>query len=217
MIEPGAIGPLPDRDHPSSWLELSHASTAHPLIVVVPERRMLAIHGTGTRVAADFRMATTVLRSVGEILRGGLSRDRRADPRSILEVCWAFELDPDRALDLETIAETLERPRRRWRQMSEIPSAASEVGVIDAIDQARRRAGRPIPLVHPIQVSEGPAAQILHLSTEAEAETVRRLYQYITDSGLRPAGDLHEFVLADPETVGRGRGRSILRVPVAAA
>lgn len=217
MIEPGGLAPLPDRDRPSSWLELSHASTAHPLIVVVPERRMLAIHGSGTRVAADFRMATTVLRSVGEILRGALPRDRRPDPRTVLEVCWAFEFDPDGRLDLETVARSLEQPRRRWRQMTEVPAAANEARVTDAIDLARRQAGRSIPLVHPIHVSEGPAAQILHLSTEVEAETVRRLYQYILDAGLRPAGDLHEFVLADPETVGRGRGRSILRVPVATA
>jgi hypothetical protein len=33
-------------------------------------------------------------------------------------------------------------------------------------------------------------------------------------SGLRPAGDLHELVVADPAIVGRIRGRSIYRVPV---
>jgi hypothetical protein len=50
---------------PSSPFEVRHASTHRPLLVVVPERRLLAIHGAGPRSAADFRLATTVLRTVG--------------------------------------------------------------------------------------------------------------------------------------------------------
>ncbi len=200
-----AMVPLPDR--PSTLLELRHASTARPRVVVVPERRFLAIHGAGPRTAADFDVATSVLRAVAELIRTPLPRDRR----HVLEVCW--ELEP--ALTLEDIEEAVGEPRRRWRQMIELPASVSDVDAISVIDMARRMGGREIPLVRPIHLAEGPAAQLLHVWTDPAPATVRRLYGEVIDAGLRPSGDLHELVVADPLMVGVARGRSIFRIPVA--
>lgn len=199
-----AMVPLPE--HPSTPLELSHASTARPLVVVVPERRFLAIHGTGPRDAADFRVATSVLRTVVDLLRAPQPRDRRR----VLEVCWA--LDP--ALTVDEVVEALDKPARRWRQMIELPSSVSDVEAIATIDLARRLGGREVPLVRQVRLTEGPAVQLLHVWTHPEAASVRRLYEAVTDAGLLPSGDLHEIVVADPLAVGAARGRSILRIPV---
>ena len=200
---------LPDR--PSTWLELGHASTARPLIVVVPERRLLTIQGAGSRSAADFRLATEVLLVVRATIRDALPRDRRAERRPVLEVCWS--VPP--GLEVDEVLESMAEPVRGWRQMIEVPSAATDVDVDEAIDQARRSGGREVPLVHELHLTEGPAVQLLHISSLSELASIRTLYQFVATSALRPAGDLHELVLADPDVVGSERGRSILRVPVA--
>lgn len=196
--------PLPEQ--PSTALELGHASTARPVMVVVPDRRFLVIHGAGPRKAADFQVATSVLRTVANLIHTTLPRERR----QVLEVCWA--LDP--GLTVDEVVEALGGPVRRWRQMIELPSSVTDVDAIASIDVARRLGGREIPLVRPIHLAEGPAAQILHVWTDAEAVSVRKLYEAVAEAGLRPSGDLHEIVVADPLTVGATRGRSIFRLPV---
>jgi hypothetical protein len=98
--------------------------------------------------------------------------------------------------------------------MIELPRAAPDTTVADVIEEARRLAGRDLPLVHVIQMTEGRAAQILHVGPADEMLAVRKLYRLVAEAGLRPAGDLHQFLLSDPEMVPRERSRSMLRVPV---
>jgi hypothetical protein len=206
-MSPTPTPALPEQ--PSPPFELRHASTACPLVVFVPERRLLAIDGTGTREAADFALASEVLRTVAAIVRASL-----ASPpfgfRSVLEVCWSMPS----VGTTEEVAKTLDEPVRRWRQMIELPNPASDAQALAAIDAARRLGGRQVPLVRLTRLSEGPAAQVLHLAIEPMAQAVRQLYDFVFGSGLRPAGDLHELVVSDPAVAGMIRGRSILRVPI---
>lgn len=200
-----------DRDRPSSWIELRHASTGRALFVVAPERRLLAIHGAGPRGADDFRLATTVLRTVAEIVRTSLTGSRRGvPPRQLVEITWP--IDSDRTVD--EIVEAIDDPRQRWRQMIELPQRATEAAAVRAIDEARRLGGRDIPLVQSILFAEGRAAQILRAGDELASSSTRKLLGLVLEAGFRPRGDLHEFVLADPATVGRDRARSIVRVPI---
>lgn len=200
-----ALAPLPE--HPSSPFELRHASTARPLVVVVPERRFLAIHGTGPRQADDFQVATSVLRTVASLLHTTAPQDRR----HVLEVCWS--LDP--TLTVDEVLEAMAKHEHRWRQMIELPGSVTDVDAIATIDVARRMGGREIPLVRSVHLAEGAAAQILHVWTVPEAVSIRRLYEAVGEAGLRPSGDLHEILVADPNSVGPARGRSIFRLPVA--
>lgn len=196
----------------TSPFELRHASTHRLLFVVVPERRLLAINGAGPRGAADFRLATTLLRTVGAIVRGKLLRVGRGEPvRALLEVTWRVEpgLTPDEVI------EALSNPTPRWRQMIELPQAATESMVVEAIAEARRQGGRDLALVRSFHFTEGPAAQILHLGIDDELSSIRKLFVFIGESGFIAGGDLHELVVADPTAVGRARARSILRVPIA--
>lgn len=199
---------------PSPPFELRHASTHRPLLVGVPERRLLAIDGAGPRTAGDFRLATTLLRTVGEVVRKMMLRTPHADPvRRILEVAWPIEP----GLTVDEILEVLSGRTPRWRQMIELPNAATDAMAVDAIDQARRLGGRDLSLVRLIRLTEGPAVQILHLGTDEEATSIRKLYAFVAESGHQGGGDLHELVIADPITVGRARGRSIFRVPIIVA
>lgn len=196
----------------SSPFELRHASTHRLLLVVVPERRLLAINGAGPRSAADFRLATTLLRTVGEVVRRMLLRERRAEPvRSLLEVTWPIEP----GLTVDEVVEALSSPTPSWRQMIELPQTATDSMAVAAIDEARRLGGRKLPLVRLIHFTEGPAVQILHVGNDDQLLSIRKLFDFLGESGFLPSGDLHELVLADPTAVGRDRARSILRVPIA--
>jgi hypothetical protein len=205
----------PELDRPSSPLELRHASTEHPLVVVVPARRFLVIDGAGYPGAADFRFATSVLRTVDELLRARLRRDRFADsPRAVIEIVWKIE--PSWSID-EIVAAFTERVPRPWRQMLELPRASTEAVVTEAIDEARRQGGRDVPLVRLVEFAEGRVAQILYHGPAAdEAGSIEKLYRHVVESGLRPRGDLHQLVLADPDRVPAERARSIFRLPIEA-
>lgn len=200
-------------EHPSSPLELRHASTDHPLIVVVPERRILVIEGAGYPRAADFRRATTILRTVDDLLHARRRRDGLANsPRTISEIAWRIEP----GWSIEDIVAAFTEPRAwHWRQMVEVPDVSTESDVVDAIDETRRQGGRDVPLVRLIHFAEGRAAQILQVGGhEGEPGSVGKLFRFVADSGLRPRGDLHQLVLADPDVVPRERGRSIFRLPI---
>lgn len=195
----------------SSPFELRHASTHRPLLVIVPERRLLAIHGAGPREAADFRLATALLRTVGDIVRATVLRAQGAAPvRSVLEVTWSVEP----GLTVDEIIEVLSGPRPRWRQMIELPQTAAEAMAVEAIDEARRRGGRDVPLVRLIHLIEGPAVQILHVGRDELLSSIRKLCAFVAESGFRTSGDLHELVVADPNVAGQARARSILRAPI---
>jgi len=202
----------PDGPKSSSPFELRHASTHRPLLVVVPARRLLEIHGAGLREAADFRLATTLLQAVSEAVRAKLLRVRRGEHvRSVLEVTWPIE--PGRTVD--EIVELMSGPTPRWHQMIELPPAATECMALEAIDETRRSGGRDFALVRLIQLTEGPAVQILHVGSDDLLASIRKLYGFAADSAFQTRDHLHELVIADAHAVGQARARSILRVPIA--
>src|SRR4026207_1014270 len=63
--------------HPSDWLETSHAATDHPIIVVVGERRLIAIDGVGGPRGADYRLASETLKNGLRNLRARLAHGRQ--------------------------------------------------------------------------------------------------------------------------------------------
>jgi hypothetical protein len=199
----------------SSFLELRHASTDHPIFVVVPGRRFYAIDGMGEPSAADFRLATSALRIVGEILLRCLRQAGvvTATHVGVAECAW---WPPEPLAPAELAAALGDRSAWHWRQLLELPSRAPESQAVEAIDDARRDAGRQVALVRRLDLAEGPAAQMLHVGPRStEIVTVRRLFDAIADAGVQPVGPLHTLTLADPEVAARGLGRSILRQPVA--
>jgi hypothetical protein len=108
-----------------------------------------------------------------------------------------------------------DRSNWHWQQMIEVPEQASGEDVEAAIDETRRESGREKPLLHVITLTEGRAAQMLHLGGSASAgATLRALFDLLASSGLHPHGHIHELRIADESDVPAGRARSILRVPV---
>jgi hypothetical protein len=200
-------------DTPSLPLELRHASTDRPMIVVVPERRLLAIDGLGPASAAGFRMATSVLRAVDASVRVGLHRDWFSEgPKGIIEIVWLTDpsWSPEDVLRAFAEGEPL-----RWRQMIELRASATAAGAEAAIRETRTAAGRDVPLVRLIAVTEGRAAQLLHLGGATSlSATIAQLYGSVAESGLRPRGPLHQLLFRDPDAISPTEIRSILRLPI---
>jgi hypothetical protein len=199
---------------PSSFLELRHASTDHAIFVVVPERRFIAIDGVGEPGGADFRMATVALRTVMELLLARLRREGVATGtrQGVVECVW-WPAGP--VPDGDLAAAFADRSAWYWRQLIELPDRATDGQAQAAIDEARGAAGRDVA-VRVVTFAEGLAAQLLHVGGHSEEpDCVRRLHAAIAEAGLHPSGYLHTLLLADPDQVPAGRGREIVRQPVA--
>jgi hypothetical protein len=199
---------------PSTFLELRHASTARAIFVVVPERRFLAVDGIGEPTGAGFRLATSALHTVTDgvlrrLRRAGIATATRAGVAECL--WWSTEtLSPS-----ELPAAFADRTRWHWRQLIEVPGKATEADATAAIDEARRGAGRDVALVRRLDLTEGSAAQVLHVGpASSETVSLRMLFEAIAEAGLRPEGRLHTLLLTEPYPSSGGMGRSILRQPV---
>lgn len=193
--------------------ELRHAATDRAIIVVVPERRMLAIDGLGEPRAADFVFAGKTLRNAGELLRKRLQREYGLERRvGVLECAWWTHPEPPSQDIVEAFAD---RSTWHWQQMIEIPSEATDADAEAVIEEARSRAGRAAPLMRLIRFNEGRSAQILHVGgPESQGRSVQALFDAVAKAGLRPHGHLHEIRVADHERVPQDRARSILRLPI---
>jgi hypothetical protein len=198
---------------PSRPIELRHASTDRPNVIVVPERHFLAIEGVGHPGASGFRLATTALRTAHEAVRSSLRQDwLPAGGRPVLEIIWLTDPDwPTREL-LRVLSE---RDTVRWRQMLELPAGATVTLVAEALERSRRAHGGEGPDPSQFTATEGPAAQLLQLGPTDLSATVARLHGFITESGWRPRGGIHQLALADSESVPTNRARSIIRMPIA--
>jgi hypothetical protein len=201
---------------PSDSLDLRHAATDRATMVVVPERRLLAMDGVGGPTGTDFRLASDVLRTVAAALRRQLLQVRSIESRiGLLEAAWWIhpELPPDEMADA-----FVDRSPWHWQQMIEIPTRATDEDADAAITETRQQAAREVPLVRLISIVEGRAAQILHLGdATSEPEALRKLHDAVAAAGLRPRGHVHQIFLVDPERVPRERARSIFRLPVEGA
>jgi hypothetical protein len=197
----------------SDPLELRHAATDRATIVVVPERRMLAIDGLGDPRAADFVFASETLRTAAELLRQRVGRAYGVKPKpAVLEAAWWTHPEPP---SIELAEAFADRRTWHWQQMVEIPPEATDDDAAAAIDETRARAGRPVPLLRVITFAEGRSAQILHVGGPAtQPRSVQALYDAVAAAGLRPHGHLHEIRTSDHERVPDDRARSILRLPI---
>lgn len=200
-------------DTPSDFLELRHAATDKATIVVVPERRMLAIDGVGSPTAATYRLATETLRTAAGHLRTIVARTTGIETRvGPVECAWWIHPEPEPA---DMAAQFADRTAWHWQQMIEVPPIASDEDATAAIDETRRGAGRDAPLLRLIRFAEGRSAQILHTGgPSSEPASVEKLHHAVAAAGLRPRGHLHEIHLAEPGRVPEERARTILRLPI---
>lgn len=200
-----------------SLLDLRHAATDHASFVVVGPRRFFAIDGLGPPTSAEFRFALEPLRSIAERVRARVvarlppdARDRV--PPAIPECLWWHR---EAAAPDDLVRGVADRRTWEWRQLVEIPGPSTETETADAIESVSRSAGRAAPLVRIVELTEGRAAQMLHVGGSATiGATLAPLYRAIAAEGETPGRTIHELRTADERLVPVERAHLILRVPL---
>jgi hypothetical protein len=199
--------------HTSDWLDASHAATDRPIIVDVGARRLIAIDGVGGPRGSDYRLASETLKAGLRDLRSRIAHGRQLPwGAAVLETAWWTHPE----LPAEDIPPAFEdRSAWHWQQMVEVPEGAEDQDVQAAIAATRQAAGRSEALMRTITLTEGRAAQMLHVGGSSSiVATLRALFDLLAASGLRPHGHIHELRIADEADVPADRARSILRVPI---
>lgn len=197
----------------SSSLELRHAATGNVSVVVVPPRRLFSMSGVGSPQSSGYEVASRALRAAVHAVGTSLVRAGLAPPpRAAAEALWtpSAEIPAD-----ELIPSFADRRRWYWEQILAVPEAASDGQAQEAIDMVRRGAGRERPLIRVIELTEGPAAQLLALGgPTSEAAALRVLLEHAASLGQAPAGRVHLIHLTAPDLVPLDRRRTIVRIPV---
>jgi hypothetical protein len=197
----------------SSLLDMLHAATDRPTIVVVGERRLFAIDGLGGPDSAQYRIATDTLRQAARNLAHRLPhRPGELARPGMLETAWWTHPE----LPADEVPRAFEdRAHWHWQQLLEIPSTATSEDVDEALRATRLEAGRAQIVLRVVSLTEGRAAQMLHAGgSGSQAGTLRALNEALAQAGLRPRGHIHELRLADEHEVPTARVRSILRLPI---
>jgi hypothetical protein len=197
----------------SSLLEVLHAATDRPTIVVVGERRLFAIDGVGGPDSAQYRVATETLRRAARNLALRLPhRPGELARPGMLETAWWTHPE----LPADEVPDAFEdRASWHWQQLVEIPARATNGQIDEAMRETSRDGGRSQELLRVVSLTEGRVAQMLHIGgSGSQAATLRVLYEAVAPAGLRPRGHIHELRLADEHEVPMARVRSILRLPI---
>jgi hypothetical protein len=204
-------------DRSASLLDLRHAATDHATFVVVGPRRFFAIDGVGPPSSADFAFALRPLRAnVDRVRAAVLARlapaDRDRLVASIPECLW---WNREQAEPEDLLRGVTDRASWSWRQLMEIPGPATDEEIAESLSAVSRSAGRSSPLVRPVELTEGRAAQILHRGGSATiGQALHRLYAAIATANETPARTIHELRVADERLVPAERAHLILRVPL---
>ena len=187
-------------------------------LLLVPERRYLAIDGADPPGSQGFGEAIGTLYPVAYTLHFALKRRGVEAPVGALEgLYWIRQPGPITAEQFGASPEA--RGPWCWRLLLPVPDAATEEDVAAAIDEVARKK-RP-PLLDRLRCEaweEGPVAQVMHVGPyAAEPATIERLHGAIGERGLRPRGCHHEIYISDPNRTPPERLKTLLRQPVEAA
>ena len=187
-------------------------------LLLVPERRYLAIDGTDPPGSEGFRDAIGSLYPVAYTLHFALKRRGIEAPVGALEgLYWIGQPGPITVEQFGAAPEA--RGPWSWRLLLPVPDAATVEDLDAAIDEVARKK-RP-PLLDHLRCetwAEGPAAQVMHIGPyAAEADTIDRLHHAIVEQGLRLRGCHHEIYISDPNRTPPERLKTLLRQPVEVA
>ena len=167
--------------------------TTHPELVDLPARDVLTVDGEGGPEDPRFAAAIRALYAV----RGALG----APDDVPLEGTYQQGEDPLR-FDLDA--------SHGWRWRLAVP-AADQVAAA-AVETAAARVGVPVHLRK--QRGQRVARLAHHGPYAEEGPSLARLYAFVADAGLTPAGPHTEIYLNDPSTTPAAELRTILQVPV---
>ena len=182
-----------------------------PEFVEVPERRFIAIDGSGDpERSMGFELAVEALYGVAHALRLVIALDGGG----------SFMIPPLEALwwtEEETVIDLVHRTSSvHWRAMIPVPDDVTQA----QLDRARHYAGAGSPNleidnVHMTTCEEGLCVQVLHVGPYSnERQTIERLQAFANANNRRIHGKHHEIYLGEAKQARAHKLRTILRQPV---
>jgi hypothetical protein len=182
-------------------------------IVTVPDRSCLAIDGLSAPGGPEFQAAMGALYSAAYSLHF-LLRDRGIEaPIGPSESLWERRDGSAAWPDGEF---PFAPGSWRWTLFIGLPDEATDEDVAAALAVARRkRPSAALANLHPMTLGEGLVVEAMHVGPyDAEPETIAKMHELATASGLEPHGPHHEIYLGDPRRTDPSRLRTVLRQPV---
>ncbi len=209
-----AMAPVLDRpatrDYPAAS---GYPRQGQPRIVVVPDRRCLAIDGVGEPGGAAFQDAVGAMYATAYGLHF-LLRDRAVEAHvPPLEGLW------NRREGHQDWAEgpvAFDPSAWWWTLLMPVPEEASSVDLTAAIDRAATRQTRDaLRRLEVRTIVEGLVVEAMHVGPYAtEPATIAAMRALAASAGLSPHGAHHEIYLGDPRRARPENLRTVLRQPL---
>lgn len=184
-----------------------------PRIVVVPERRCLAIDGEGEPGGRAFQESIRALYGIAYSLHF-LLRDRGVEAHvAPVEALWVRR---EGAQDWAEGPVAFDPAAWRWTLIMPVPDQASNDDVGDAAEAAAARQPTDAhPRVEVRTIAEGLVVEAMHVGPYAtEPETIAAMHRLAAFAGLSVHGAHHEIYLGDPRRAQPKNLRTILRQPL---
>jgi hypothetical protein len=191
-----------------------YAPPTHPVLVEVPPLSYLMIDGVIPRGSAGPAEDAGFRRGVGSLY--AVSYTLKFEAKAAGRDFVVMPLEGLFATDDEQPSVELGQGPMRWTLMQLQPPWITQDDTVEAVDKlvATGRLADPPP-IRLGTLTEGPAAQVLHLGPYAqERPTIEKLQAFIAEQGLVPRPRHHEIYLTDPNRTRPERLKTVIRLPV---
>ncbi len=181
-----------------------------PEIIDVPPGNFLTIVGRGEPGGEAYATALQGLYGLSYTLKFKSKAEGRDFTVMTLEGLWWWD-DPN-VFDLEGAPPQEEW---NWKYMIRQPDFITPEMVDEVRPEVRKKRGPAVDDVVLETFHEGLSAQIMHLGPYSEeGPTIRRLHEFILESGYRMRGIHHEIYMSDPRRSKPENIKTIIRQPI---
>ena len=180
-------------------------------IVDVPEMQFLMIDGKGNpNTAQEYMHALEALYGLAFTLKFMLKKHGGTPDYSMppLEGLWWAE-------DMSVFVQE-RKEEWIWTMMIMQPDFVTKEMVEEAAEELQKKKDpAALPKIRLESYHEGVSAQTMHIGPySAEAPTIRRLHDFIEESGYRRRGKHHEVYLSDPRRAAPEKMKTVIRQPM---
>lgn len=180
-----------------------------PQIVTVPRMSFIMVDGEGDPNSPSFQEAIGVLYNIAFTTKFKVRKEQGVNyPVMPMEGLWwsdeAGGFDPEHRNDW------------RWTVMIMQPELVTSPLIGSVKGEITKKKGiRGLERARLESFNEGLSAQMMHVGPySAEGPTIRRLLEYIKETGHSPRGKHHEIYMGDPRRTAPAKLRTIVRHPM---
>jgi len=188
-----------------------NASAKKVVIVEVPQLNFLMIDGEGDPNTSEaFKHAVQALFSVSYTLKFMVKKGEAAIDYGVMPLEGLWWADDMSAFTFGN------KDEWKWTLMIMQPEIISKELVTEAVEQVRRKKGLDvISKLRFESFTEGKAAQIMHIGPfSEEGPTIRKVHEFIEESGCSLSGRHHEIYLSDIQRAAPEKWKTLVRQPM---